>query len=81
MCVSKTLVVLLIVPCGIETTMLLILISIMKLLLIVPCGIETKVKPLFVSSLQLLIVPCGIETYEQLAVARFFHSFNRTLWN
>ena len=55
---------LLIVPCGIETT-LLFSATISYFLLIVPCGIETKCLEEGVAGhVLLLIVPCGIETNE-----------------
>ena len=72
---------LLIVPYGIETS--LILSPYKRLpLLIVPYGIETIVrKQRLVKVIKLLIVPYGIETIEILGMKIALVSFNRTLWN
>ena len=59
---------LLIVPCGIETE-LIVFTRWHEDLLIVPCGIETSIRGTNkVAIFQLLIVPCGIETLASLFV-------------
>ncbi len=55
---------LLIVPYGIETTLIAPFLECAVLLLIVPYGIETLYRPQTALKTCLLIVPYGIETYE-----------------
>ena len=54
----------LIVPCGMETTFLIVN-FLMYVVLIVPCGMETPIHARRTHNGAVLIVPCGMETHVQ----------------
>ena len=73
-------IILLIVPYGIETEIRRTRLESEKLL-IVPYGIETTDESSFTNAYKLLIVPYGIETVAFAFSRRKVRTFNRTLWN
>ena len=74
------LIVLLIVPYGIETNERKVR-DYWEYLLIVPYGIETRYQQKDECDLTLLIVPYGIETCEAAKLEVMCPPFNRTIWN